>query len=125
MKRLLVFGMALMLSAVAFSQKDVTKFLGIPVDGSKSAMIQKLKAKGFESSVYKSDILEGEFNGAEVNVFIQTNTDPRAGAADPQPCQRFLRPCPARFPERQRAVSPLRLRRTFLALRLECPSTSI
>ena len=75
MKRLLVFGMALMLSAVAFSQKDVTKFLGIPVDGSKSAMIQKLKAKGFESSVYKSDILEGEFNGAEVNVFIQTNNN--------------------------------------------------
>lgn len=75
MKRILVLGMALMLSAATFAQKEVTKFLGIPVDGSKSAMIQKLKAKGFESSDYKSDILVGEFNGTEVNIHIQTNNN--------------------------------------------------
>ncbi len=75
MKQILVLGMALMLSAATFAQKEVTKFLGIPVDGSKSAMIQKLKAKGFESSDYKSDILVGEFNGTEVNIHIQTNNN--------------------------------------------------
>ena len=30
------------------AQKDITKFMGIPVDGFKKDMIQKLKAKGFE-----------------------------------------------------------------------------
>ncbi len=39
-------------------QKDVTKFLGIPVDGTKSAMIQKLKAKGFTYDATK-DVLRG------------------------------------------------------------------
>ena len=30
-----------------FAQKDLTKFLGIPVDGSKTQMRQKLFAKGY------------------------------------------------------------------------------
>ena len=39
---------ALLLSAIVFAQpKSVTKFLGIPVDGSKAEMIQKLKDKGY------------------------------------------------------------------------------
>lgn len=75
MKRLITLGLAMMIALVASAQKDVTKFLGIPVDGSKSAMIQKLKAKGFESSDYKSDILVGEFNGTSVNIHIQTNNN--------------------------------------------------
>ncbi len=54
-------------------EKDVTRFLGIPVDGSKSAMIQKLKEKGFRSSAEDSGILEGEFNGTKVNIHIVTN----------------------------------------------------
>lgn len=57
-----------------FAQNDVTKFLGIPVDGSKSEMIQKLKAKGFR---YDSelDCLKGEFNGRDSYISVVTNND--------------------------------------------------
>lgn len=72
MKRILTTAMLLVLTAAIYAQKDVTKFLGIPVDGTKSAMIQKLKAKGFTyNSTY--DWLEGEFNGRNVQVSVVTN----------------------------------------------------
>ena len=61
----------IVLAAGLHAQKDVTKFLGIPVDGTKSAMIQKLKAKGFTYH-QKDDLLEGEFNGEKVNIAIVT-----------------------------------------------------
>lgn len=69
--------MTLMLIAsiiVSAQQKDVTKFLGIPIDGTKTAMIQKLKAKGF---VYNSRLgcLKGEFNGANVYVHVVTKNN--------------------------------------------------
>lgn len=56
------------------AQNDVTKFLGIPVDGYKSKMIEKLKAKGF---TYDSqhDYFNGEFNGHEVMLSIVTNNN--------------------------------------------------
>ena len=38
------------ISIVGMAQTDVTKFLGIPVDGDKSEMISKLKSKGFAQS---------------------------------------------------------------------------
>ena len=60
-------------TAVA-QEKDVTKFLGIPVDGAKSDMIQKLKEKGFVPSSYK-DMLEGEFNGTDVYISVVTNNN--------------------------------------------------
>ncbi len=60
---------------VAFGQQEVTKFLGIPVDGSKAEMIRKLKEKGFTPSPLRGDVLEGEFNGAEVNVYVATNNN--------------------------------------------------
>lgn len=72
------FIFTLFLSAIAFTmvaQKDVTKFLGIPVDGTKSEMIRKLKAKGFKSSSYDREILEGEFNGYDVTVHIVTTNN--------------------------------------------------
>lgn len=53
--------------------QQVTTFLGIPVDGSKSEMIQKLKEKGFRSTIDNPDILEGEFNGHDVNIHVVTN----------------------------------------------------
>lgn len=56
------------------AQKDVTKFLGIPVDGFKSEMIGKLKSKGF-TLTSKKDVLNGEFNGRDVNIFIKTNSN--------------------------------------------------
>lgn len=61
----------LVLAAGLYAQKDVTKFLGIPVDGTKQAMIQKLKAKGFTYN-QKDDRLEGEFNGEDVYIGIIT-----------------------------------------------------
>lgn len=67
--------LSLLFSMSVYAQKDVTQFLGIPVDGSKWVMIQKLKQKGFRSSTVGEDILEGEFNGAEVYVSIVTNNN--------------------------------------------------
>ena len=74
MKKILSVAFLLMLSVALYAQKEVTKFLGIPVDGSKSTMIQKLKNKGF---VYdpSADYLKGEFNGQQVDVFIVTNNN--------------------------------------------------
>lgn len=65
--------MLLISSIFVYAQQDVTKFLGIPVDGSKSEMIQKLKAKGYTSSSHNKDILVGEFNGANVEIQVVTN----------------------------------------------------
>ena len=75
MKKLMSIVMLLAVTAALHAQKSVTQFLGIPVDGTKSEMIRKLKAKGFESTSYKKDLLEGEFNGQEVNVSIGTNNN--------------------------------------------------
>lgn len=74
MKRLLTLSMLFICATALFAQNDVTKFLGIPVDGSKSEMIQKLKAKGFR---YDSelDCLEGEFNGRNSYIFVVTNNN--------------------------------------------------
>lgn len=54
------------------TKKEVTKFLGIPVDGTKNQMIQKLKAKGFTYN-QKQDILKGKFNGRDVYISVVTN----------------------------------------------------
>lgn len=52
----------------------VTKFLGIPVDGTKREMIQKLSNKGYDyNSTY--DYLEGEFNGYDVHIHVVTNNN--------------------------------------------------
>lgn len=67
--------LSLLFSMSVYAQKDVTQFLGIPVDGSKWGMIQKLKEKGFRSSTVGEDILEGEFNGVQVHVHIATNNN--------------------------------------------------
>lgn len=75
MKKLFPLTFLLLLSIAAWAQKDVTRFLGIPVDGSKSEMIRKLKEKGFRSSSYDSDILNGEFNGYRVKVHVVTNNN--------------------------------------------------
>ena len=56
------------------AQKNVTKFLGIPVDGYKNEMKQELLAKGFEYDSY-NDCFIGEFNGTNVTVSIVTNNN--------------------------------------------------
>ena len=72
MKKILSVLMLLLLSISISAQQNVTKFLGIPVDGSKAAMIQELRAKGFTYNIL-TDCLEGEFNGENVYILIQTN----------------------------------------------------
>ncbi len=79
MKKLFLFVSLALLSVAVQAQKDVTHFLGIPVDGDKAEMIRKIKAKGFQSSPSPADseieVLTGQFNGVSVNVLVQTNND--------------------------------------------------
>lgn len=56
------------------AQKEVTTFLGIPVDGTKSEMINKLKEKGFTYKLY-ADCLTGKFNNKDVIVYVVTQND--------------------------------------------------
>ena len=68
---------AMTISFASFAQnKDVTTFLGIPVDGTVSSMKQKLVSKGFVPKKFcDEEYLEGEFNGCNVNVYIRTNNN--------------------------------------------------
>lgn len=74
MKKIILMMIAMTISFASFAQnKDVTKFLGIPVDGTKTEMKQKLIAKGFVPKKLGNDEwLEGEFNGIDVRVRIFT-----------------------------------------------------
>ena len=77
MKKILsIIAMAFLALAICAHEKDVTTFLGIPIDGSKSAMRKKLISKGFTP---KNDIgteyFVGEFNGYNVNVNVVTNNN--------------------------------------------------
>lgn len=76
MKRILFFCIMAITAISLFAQKDVTTFLGIPVDGNKSEMKQKLINKGFvPKKEGATEFLEGEFNGTDVRVFIVTNNN--------------------------------------------------
>ena len=74
MKRLLSFiiGILIMCSTVFGQSESTLKFLGIPVDGSKSEMVDALKSKGFEYDS-ESDFLIGDFNGRESEIGIVEN----------------------------------------------------
>ena len=77
MKRLLFIVLAMIATITSFAQqKDVTSFLGIPVDGTVLSMKQKLVSKGFVPKKFgDEEYLEGEFNGCNVNVHIRTNNN--------------------------------------------------
>ena len=76
MKRILLFYIMAITAISMSAQNDVTTFLGIPVDGFKSEMKQKLVNKGFvPKKVGTNEFLEGEFNGTDVQVFIATNNN--------------------------------------------------
>ena len=74
MKKLLSFiiGMFVMYSFVFGQSEGTLKFLGIPVDGSKSEMVAALKSKGFEYDS-ESDFLIGDFNGRKSHIGIVEN----------------------------------------------------
>lgn len=83
MRKFLTLLAMIAISASVFAQKEVTKFLGIPVDGSPTEMIKKLKAKGFKTdegfmrNVKRGlldwdgpEALTGYFNGEKVRVLL-------------------------------------------------------
>lgn len=74
MKRLIIIILALFASIAISAQtnSNVLKFMGIPVDGSKTEVIQKLKEKGFKYDSI-NDCLTGQFNGMDSHIFISTN----------------------------------------------------
>lgn len=112
MKKTLLLACLLLCSLPLLAQNKVTTFLGIPVDGTKAEMIQKLKAKGFVKSAY-SDRLEGEFNGMDVWVYVHTNRNKvwRIAVSDANACDeeqikvRFNRLC-NQFRNNERYVGP-------------------
>ncbi len=73
MKKILLIVALIAASVALYAQENVTKFLGIPVDGTKEEMVRKLNQKGFVSDPYSEDLLKGEFNGRSVNISIVTN----------------------------------------------------
>ncbi|HEM48574.1 MAG TPA: hypothetical protein ENO27_00045 [Caldithrix sp.] len=75
LKKTLWILMLLIFPIASFAQKDVTQFLDIPVDGYKPEMIEKLKSRGYTINRQSKDILDGEFNGTNVNIFIGTNNN--------------------------------------------------
>lgn len=76
MIKILTCWIMLFLAVSMYAQKDITTFLGIPVDGYKTEMKQKLISKGFiPKKVEDYEFLEGEFNGVDVRVFIGTNNN--------------------------------------------------
>ena len=74
MKKIIGLFFAVLFSAGLYAQEGVIKFLGIPVDGTKQEMIQKLKTKGFTYN-QRLEALEGEFNGEEVLIQVQTQNN--------------------------------------------------
>ena len=73
--KLLIVFFALITPSLSYAQADVTKFLGIPIDGYKPEIIKKLKSKGFTVSPIKKEVLNGEFNGKKVNLNIGTHNN--------------------------------------------------
>lgn len=75
-KTLILCAALLTLTVLCNAQDRALKFLGIPVDGYKSEMIQKLRDKGYTySKDGGEDVLTGEFNGTDVNIYIGTNNN--------------------------------------------------
>lgn len=67
--------LTLVLLGIGNAQKDVTQFLDIPIDGYKPEMIKKIKSRGFTIDKQTEDVLNGEFNGTQVYISIQTNNN--------------------------------------------------
>lgn len=73
MKKLLSVILTFLFTLSVYAQKDVTKFLGFDVDGTKSEFVRKLKTKGFkQNTTGDNDFLAGRFNGVDVHVYITT-----------------------------------------------------
>ena len=72
-KKLLISLSIALLSILSFAQTPGTiKFLGVPVDGSKTEVIRQLRGKGFTYNA-SDGVLTGKFNGIVSNVLISEN----------------------------------------------------
>lgn len=74
MKKELFTLFALFVSFSSYAQYE-TRFLGIPITGSKVDMINKIAQKGFSKTSYNVFDLEGEFNGKQVRISVLTNNN--------------------------------------------------
>ncbi|KGF37895.1 hypothetical protein HMPREF2136_04845 [Prevotella bivia DNF00650] len=74
MKKELFTLFALFVSFSSYAQY-ATRFLGIPITGSKVDMINKIAQKGFSKTSYNGFDLEGEFNGTQVGISVVTNNN--------------------------------------------------
>lgn len=74
MKHILSFILCAFVSLNVFAQDDVTKFMGIPIDGFKNDMRRKIEAKGFQWNSIQ-ECFEGEFNGTDVKLSLVTNNN--------------------------------------------------
>lgn len=72
MKKIFTIAIMMMLVLNMSAQQGITTFLGIPVDGSKTLFIQKVKAKGFEQDT-KDNSLNGMFEGRPVTIKVFTD----------------------------------------------------
>ena len=72
MKKIFILLVAVLTASSVMAEGYPTKFLGIPIDGTKQEMKKKIMAKGFTYDP-DHDCLTGQFNGSDVNVFIVTN----------------------------------------------------
>ncbi len=75
MKKALFTALLSLITIIAFGQNSNSgpiKFLGIPIDGTESQFVAKLRSKGF---TYNSlcECYKGQFNGSLVEVYIHTN----------------------------------------------------
>ena len=83
MRKFLTLLAMIAISASVFAQKEITKFMGIPVDGSPTEMVKKLKAKGFKTDEDFMQAIKlggfdwdgpewliGRFNGTKVRVSL-------------------------------------------------------
>lgn len=76
MKRIFTILAAVCMAASMMAETYPTKFLGIPIDGTKEEMIRKIQAKGFTlHREYGQEYLSGEFNGSEVHIYVATNNN--------------------------------------------------
>lgn len=75
MRKLILLTFLFIYSISLIARNDITKFLGIPIDGTRSEMVKKLKEKGFKVSFDDRDALKGEFNGEEVKIYIATDNN--------------------------------------------------
>lgn len=67
---------AFMTILLVYAQNDITQFLGIPIDGSKSELMGKIKKKGFKKTKFADGtVLTGRFNDSDVNIDVATNND--------------------------------------------------